>query len=141
MQKIDRRKFLTQAGLASAVGLITTGIVTQSVSAGPVITIGIDVGRKKYGCERFGICGITIGLELSAKSVPGTAQIEGNSLLLKFNRPLRTRETAIPIDEAIVLSPALSKALGVRAATVLAGEYKFSPERNGATTRLSIKQG
>lgn len=142
MQKTTRRKFLQQAGLASAVGLIATSIVTQSVSAGPVITVGIDVGRKKYGCERFGICGITVGVgaaAISGKTVSGTAQIEGDKLLLKTLRPLRNRETVIPIDEDIVLSPRLCKALGVRNASVLAGEYQLTHERRGTSASLNLK--
>ena len=132
----SRRSFLKQAALVSAVGIVTGAIITQ---AGPVITVGIDVGRKKYDCQKFGICRITIGVELSGRAVPATAQLDGQQILLQFQRPLRTNETTMPVDEPIKLSPALCKALGARTATVLPGEYKIVREGLKTSVRVNVK--
>jgi hypothetical protein len=94
------------------------------------VTIGIVVGLRSKGCTGFGICSITIGLELSANRVPGSASVQNGKLVVDFLGMTGVREDVLPIDEDIVLDSATSQALGYRQVTIKKGNYPVDYKSN-----------
>lgn len=111
------------------------------------ITITADIGRKAYGCERFGVCSVTVGFDFG-KLAPGagSASLDGNRLGWDFLLPVETEEDSsiIYVDEDIVLDEQASLALGAKGVTILKGAYAvdYSENPNGhvdfAVQRIGI---
>lgn len=111
------------------------------------ITITADIGRRAYGCERFGVCSITVGFDLAMnKPAPGTGTLEGSSLSFDFTQRVESSEdsSVIYVDEDIALDEQSSLALGARSVTILKGAYRvdYSENPNGhvdfAVARIGI---
>jgi hypothetical protein len=103
----------------------------------PVSRIGIyveiTVGRRSKGCEGFGICDITVGLDFSVRAVGSSASIDGNVMTIDFLKNLPEQGNVLTIDEDIVLNDATSLALGYQHVVVKKGEYQvdYSSNPNG----------
>jgi len=122
---------------------ITLGLALP-VTARPIkIGVVFDIGRKKFRCERAGICTITI--EASATSakrpVKATAEITGRALVAVLEGPLPEKGNLLPIDENIVLDEQTAKALGFKTVTVLKGNYRLTTSKTDkfGTVRLNVK--
>ena len=86
------------------------------------ITIGIKPGRQSKGCAGFGICSITIDVDLSLNFIPATAEMVGpNTMRLTFQNGLPAGETTMPIDEAIHLDDSLAHQLKLGFGVVVIG--------------------
>jgi hypothetical protein len=101
----------------------------------PVARIGIyveiSVGRRSRGCEGFGICDITVGVDFAKMNqVPAIAVVRNGKLSLDLTKSTGFQETTLPIDEDIVLDDATSHALGYKQVTVKKGTYQVDYSRN-----------
>jgi hypothetical protein len=106
------------------------------------ITIGIDVGRKSKDCTGFGICSITIGIDIALRT-PAAASIHGSKLALELLAPTREHGDTLVIDEDIMLDEATSQALGLHRMKVLRGAYPvdYSSNPNGSVEVAMIGVG
>jgi hypothetical protein len=97
------------------------------------ITITIEVGRRSKGCTGFGICSITIGAELTERSVGSVASTDGHTMHIDFLGNLPERGDVLTIDEDIVLDDATARAFGYQHLTIRKGEYgvDYSSNPNG----------
>ena len=124
-----RRQFIgTTIALAATTALGLPSFATT-------ITVTIDIGRKSKGCSGFGICSITIGLEMTAdtaRSISGTAELKGDLLAIKVRPNAVKRQQSIIVDEAITLP---GRAFGVKEIIVPAGTYPIKDN----VIRLTVK--
>lgn len=125
----------------TANGSVLVGLQTMG------ITITIDVGRKSFGCQRFGVCSITIDLDFAMMHpAGGTGSLDGNTLRFDFLEKVKTDEDSsmIYVDEDITLDEKSSLALGAKQVTILKGAYRvdYSDNPNGqvdfAVARIGI---
>jgi hypothetical protein len=102
------------------------------VSVGVVITIG-----KPSTCKGFGICKITIGGNLSTRSVKGTLTAEDNGKLsLSVEGKAPDEEANLVIDRDLPLSSDVAAKLGLKSATITSGSYPFSAGKTVFNARL-----
>ena len=101
------------------------------------IVITVEVGRRRYGCERVGICSITIEAALSLKHVSAQASLADQVLTIQFPE---LPGHFLPVDAAITLSDDLARLLGAQGdiVTVLPGNYKLEKCCVGFMTRLNV---
>jgi hypothetical protein len=106
------------------------------------ITIGIDVGRRSKECTGFGICSITIGIDIALRT-PAAASVHGSKLALELLAPTREHGDTLVIDEDIMLDEATSGALGFHRVKVLRGAYPvdYSSNPNGSVEVAMIGVG
>ncbi|MBS1914493.1 MAG: T9SS type A sorting domain-containing protein [Bacteroidetes bacterium] len=95
------------------------------------ITINVEIGRRSKGCTGFGICSITIGLDIDlASRVPAVSTVNGNMLHLEFASKLPVQGDALVIDEPITVDSATAKALGAASLVIPAGTYRVNYTKN-----------
>ncbi|HVZ37852.1 MAG TPA: hypothetical protein VHI13_01115, partial [Candidatus Kapabacteria bacterium] len=95
------------------------------------ITINVDIGRKSKDCRGFGICSITIEINLDlASRVPAVGTLNGNTLHLDFASMLPEQGDALVIDEPITVDPATARALGAASLVIPAGTYHVDYTKN-----------
>jgi len=118
--------------------IVITLVLPLPVSSKPIpITIHVDIGRKRFDCTRAGICGITVGADVSLgsarssrRTVKGTAEVAGRQMAISFGSELPEKGELLPIDEDIILDEETAKALGFKTVTVLKGEYRINRRGN-----------
>ncbi|MBS1807526.1 MAG: hypothetical protein JST84_04975 [Acidobacteria bacterium] len=109
--------------------------------AAPVITVKIDVGRKSRNCTGFGVCSVTIGVELARNGntggITGIGELGNNEFRVRLPRKLgnekETTPTSIATEEPISL-----KAQG-RQFTILPGPHRIDRGRQADTIIFRIK--
>lgn len=94
------------------------------------ITISVEVGRRSKGCTKFGICSITIEVDLLRKPTPTIGTMHGDMLVLDFTGPVEGSEDVLIIDEDIALDSATSRALGIEPRVLKSGFYPVDYSRN-----------
>lgn len=124
----------------AAFAVFCTSILWLQLLAGPVITVKVDIGRKKYDCTRFGVCSVTLGAELRAGKPGRIAQatLNGKELTLAFPS-LPGNENVMPVDERIPLDAKLAKQLGAEKLTILPGEYEVRRTRGRTLVVLNVE--
>ncbi len=123
-------------GMQPSNNLSDTSFVASGYSVGPIVTI--EIGRKKFGCLRFGICRITIDPNpqdtltvLAANKVSGTGSVNGKKLSMEFYRSSMTPSTfdtyfggdSFIVEEDFQLPADVATVLGVKSYTIKAGIY------------------
>jgi hypothetical protein len=108
------------------------------------ITVTIEPGRRSRDCNGFGICSVTIGLDLAMKHpTPSVVSLEGHHVTIDFlSRPSNAGEPFV-LDEDIALDPAIAQALGRKGITLMAGVYQvdYGTNPNGRVTIPVSAQG
>lgn len=95
------------------------------------VTITADIGRKAHGCERAGICKLTVSFDLRMNHpATGSATLEGTTLAIDFAKTIAPDDTALVIDEDIELDEATALALGAKRVIVRAGTYLIDRSEN-----------
>ncbi len=105
------------------------------------VSIHVEAGRRSKGCTGFGICSITIDIEL-AERAGGVGTLEGNVLTVDFGKKV-SGEGPMIIDEAIELDAETARALGAKKVTVLPGAYEvdYSSNPNGTVHLNTMRIG
>ena len=109
----------------------------EGEAVGPIISV--EIGRKKFNCQRFGFCRGSYDPNIQLEDLPaptenkvfGTGYVIGEKLTLEFYRKsmtFNTYETYFGGDKFIVeedfqLPDDVSTALGVKSYTIKAGIY------------------
>ena len=109
---------------------------TAQTFAGPIVTIRIEIGRLSLGCDRFGLCNITV--DQVSRTASMQVDENTNSLLLNIAKEVTVgkeeyfKGQVVSFEEPVVLSASLLKALGVRNFnTIAVGTYKLTSTRLG----------
>ena len=91
------------------------------------VPLWVKIGRRSFGCQRFGLCIIDIDVPTdpadSARSIPAVATWIHGRLQLDFLAEPPDKTNVLTIDQDIVLSSATAQALGHQQVTVHAGTY------------------
>ncbi len=116
---------------------------------GPIVKFQVELGRRKLGCIRFGICNITVLMTieprteaLTENTATGTAQITDGKLVMLFDRNSMTESTyqyhfgtgKFIVEEDFQLSPEVAAALGFRSYNVKTGNYAIPASRSDSST-------
>lgn len=104
---------------------------------GPIITV--EIGRKKFNCERFGICRTTYDPNIKVdatvpRTARGAATIKGGKLTLDFFRTSMTDETYMVyfggdhfiMEDDYELPKDVLSILGIKSYTIKAGMYPIN---------------
>ncbi|MFI5264983.1 MAG: hypothetical protein ACHQM6_10750 [Candidatus Kapaibacterium sp.] len=99
---------------------------TESAFAGPKIDITIKLIKK---CEeKFGWCGITIGIGAGAIAVPGSHHVNivaaNNSVTIEFLDKPENAEDIFGVAENFTFSNELANMMGYKSVSLLQGDYK-----------------
>ncbi|MDD5542269.1 MAG: hypothetical protein PHX83_03775 [Acidobacteriia bacterium] len=108
--------------------------VTPVWAKPPVITITIEFGNPDNKCDGWGLCRITIDVNLKTAGRPGpkevtaSALVEGDHMMVTFQGPVpaRGKETMLPVVRDMALSPEISKGLGFKSVVILKGHYSIN---------------
>lgn len=117
---------------------------------GPIITVTVELGRRKKDCHGLGICKIYVEWgESDAKvsgSAVGKAWIDGGRLHMELSKNSIEPGTfdtyfssgIFKMEEELTLSDEVVSALGVNSFTIKAGNYTISSETGSNTLSLTF---
>lgn len=127
-------KRIVQLVLIAAICFTTAAI--YHINAAPTITVKIDIGRKSKNCTGFGVCSVTIGVELDARatnSVSGVGELNDKELIVKLNRKIGGgNENMITADQPIKV------AVQGKQVTIAAGSHRIERGRNTDTVYFNL---
>jgi hypothetical protein len=123
-------------GSANCVEMNTPSIQKSSKLDYVKVSIQIDWGRVSRGCKGFGICDVTIVIDIENKTFSGSAQngsfvLEMNDTGLKSVQSSFESNTII-IEEDFVLSNEVCKSLGLKQGYIVkTGKYLIKTVSKG----------
>ncbi len=106
------------------------------------IVIDVEVGRRSRNCRGFGICSVTLGLDLniSDRSAQAIATGDNGTLELDFVGSAPDHEEFLHVDGPVSLDSATATALGIT--TILPGDYAVDYHTNpNGVARVFVRNG
>ena len=129
--------------LCASVPVATGSSPKRKAAVAPRVPISISItitfGRASKGCQRFGLCKITIGKvvadERTVEAELSTAA-NGRLQLTVLGRAPEEGKTLF-VDEDIPLSSEIAQKLGFKNATIRKGQYAFGKNKSLLNARLT----